>query len=185
MSMVDTSTPQQRRIVSHQVIDFNDTVIDAAFPLSYRKLVVEGHFHREFEKSIRSKHIRRDVVDIFWPESLLKVTRGIWVQGYCSLNSCDSVSNTIHSPRKWNAVTLSPCKTRCFEYQMTNQWSNGEFIHRPIKWFSVTHSSCKTLVIKEKKGTHIRSFQSLRIPQMVYAYVISVNIWLAASYAVA
>ena len=60
MALVDTSTSQQRHTVSHQGIEFDDMVVDVAFTLSYRKLVVEGHFHREFEKSLRSKHIRRN-----------------------------------------------------------------------------------------------------------------------------
>ena len=74
MAVVDTSTSQQRHTVSHQGIEFDDMVVNAAFPLSYRKLVVEGYFHRELEKS---KHIRRNVVEIYWPESLLSITEGI------------------------------------------------------------------------------------------------------------
>ena len=121
MAMLDTSTPHQRHTVSHQENEFDDMVVNVAFPLSYRKLVVEGHFHRDFEKSIRSKHIRRNVVEIFWPESLLNVTRRIWAQRCWNPNSCHSVSNTTHSAIKWISVTLSPCKTRSFESRMVNQ----------------------------------------------------------------
>ena len=38
MEKDDTSTPQQGQFVSHQGIEFDDMVVDVAFPLSYRNL---------------------------------------------------------------------------------------------------------------------------------------------------
>ena len=156
MAMVDTSTPQQRHTVSHQGIEFDDMVVNVAFPLSYRKLVVEGHFHRELEKSIRPKHIRRNVVEIFWPESLVSVatSRRIGAQRYCSLNSCH------------DKMTHSEFQSHC------HRLKHG--VSR-IKWSIKSFNMCSERE-KNRTGTHIRSFLALRILQKVHAQVIRVNI---------
>ena len=73
MTVLGTSTPQQRNTVSHQGFELDNMFVNVAFPLTHRKLVDEGHFHRELEKSIGSKNIRGNVIEIFWIELHLDV----------------------------------------------------------------------------------------------------------------